>query len=218
MLIRARRALPVYAAFAAFVCWLALSLQFYLSVHMSIADGSGALHGIWMYFAFFTVLTNLLVAAVLTTPQLAPRSAAAQYCMHPDTIAGISVNIVLVCIAYNLLLRDTWNPRGLWLVADILLHDAVPALFVVYAWLGTVGAPLRFMPRLLWSIWPVSYFLYAMLRGSATGFYPYPFINIHALGYVRVLGNATGILGAYFVLATALYSLEWLLRRRRVPA
>lgn len=217
MLIRAPRALPAYAAFAALVCWLALSLQFYLSVRLSIADGSGALHGIWMYFAFFTVLTNLLVGAVLTIPRLAPGSTAARYCAHPDTLAGTSVNIALVCIAYNLLLRDTWNPHGLWLFADILLHDAVPALFVVYAWLRTDGSPARFIPRLRWAIWPVFYFVYAMLRGAATGFYPYPFINIHALGYMRVLGNAVGILFGYFVLAATLYAVERLLQRRLVP-
>lgn len=217
MLTRARRALPVYAAFAAFVCWLALSLQFYLSVRLSVADGSGILHGIWMYVAFFTVLTNLLAAVVLTIPLLAPHSGAARFCAHPDTVAGVSANIALVCITYNLLLRDTWNPQGLWLFADILLHDVAPALFVVYAWLYPDGSRVRFIPRLRWAIWPVFYFLYAMLRGAGTGFYPYPFINIHALGYLQVLGNAVGILFGYFAVAAILYVLERLLRRRLVP-
>lgn len=216
MLVRSQRALPAYAALAALVCWLALSLQFYLSIRVSISDGSGALHGIWMYFAFFTVLTNLLVAAVLTTPRIAPRSSVARYCAHPDTIAGISVNIVLVSIAYNLLLRDTWKPQGLWLFADVLLHDAVPALFVVYAWLSMDGSPVRFIPRMRWAIWPIIYFLYAMLRGAATGFYPYPFINVAALGYAVVLRNAIGILLGYFVLAAVLHVLERLLLRQTV--
>lgn len=218
MLIRARRVLPVYAALVAFAGWLALSLQLYLSVRLSVADGSGVLHGVWMYLAFFTVLTNLFAAAVLTLPRLAPRSPAARFCASADTIAGTSANIALVCIAYNLLLRDTWNPQGLWLLADILLHDIVPALFVVYALLYTNYPRARFMPRLRWAMWPVLYFFYALLRGAATGFYPYPFINIHALGYVRVLGNAVGILSGYFVVAAALYAAERLLRRRLASA
>lgn len=216
MPIRAPRILSAYAAFAALVCWSALSLQFYLSVRLSIADGSGALHGVWMYFAFFTILTNLIAATVLTIPRLAPRSTMARHCAHPDTIAGVSVNIVLVCIAYNALLRDTWNPRGLWLFTDILLHDVVPALFVAYAWLSMDGMPSPFTARLRWAIWPVAYFLYAMLRGAATGFYPYPFFNVAAVGYGGVLFNAVGILIGYFVLAAILFTLERMLLRRLV--
>jgi hypothetical protein len=218
MPVRSQRRLAAYAAFAALVCWLALSLQLYLSVGLSISNGSGALHGVWTYLAFFTVLTNLLAAAVITTPQIAPRSAVARYCARPDTLAGVSVNIVLVCVAYNLLLRNTWKPQGLWLFADILLHDAVPALFVVCAWLEVGSAAARFTARLRWATWPVAYFLYAMLRGAASGFYPYPFINAATLGYAVVLRNALAILAGYLVLAAILQLLDRLLRRRTASA
>ena len=61
------------------------------------------------------------------------------------------------------------------------------------------NAPLR------WLAWPALYAVYALVRGKIDGFYPYPFIDVTALGLPRVLLNAAGLL-LVFALAT------WLLR------
>lgn len=197
-----------YAAFAALVAWSALLLQFYLSIRQSLAMGRDIAHGIWMYFAFFTILTNLLAALVLTAPLLAPQSRAGRFCAHSGTIGGVAVNIVLVGIAYNLLLRGLWHPRGLQLVGDVLLHDAMPLVFLGYSWLSAGIAAATFAARALWAAWPVVYFGYAMLRGALSGFYPYPFLNVAHLGYERVLVNAIAILAGYFVIAALLAMFE----------
>jgi hypothetical protein len=52
------------------------------------------------------------------------------------------------------------------------------------------------------------------LRGSATGFYPYPFINVENLGYFQVLTNAIGLLAGYFVVAGWLHALDRIRPRR----
>ena len=204
MEIRSQHAQRIYSALVAIVCWIALLLQLHLSIHQSTANGGDALHGVWMYFAFFTVLTNLLVALVLSMPLISPKSAVGKFCARPDTIAGVAVNIVLVCITYNLLLRHTWNPQGLQRLVDELLHDVVPLLFVVYAWLSARSVRVDLAPRLRWAVWPVLYFVYALLRGAASGFYPHPFIDVVKLGYVRVFGNALGILAGFIVVAAML--------------
>lgn len=196
------------AACAAVLCWFALLLQLYLSIGRSIDNGAGVAHGIWMYVAFFTVLTNLIVAVVLTAPLLAPQSGPGRFCARPSTIAGAAVNIALVGIAYNLLLRHTWNPQGLQLLGDILLHDVVPIVFVAYAWLYTGLARTPLLERASWALWPLLYFVYAMVRGAATGFYPYPFIDAGRFGYAQVLINAIGLCFGYFVVAGALFALD----------
>jgi len=195
--------------------WIALILQLYLSIRMSLANGSGVLHGIWMYFAFFTILTNLIVAFVLTLPVVAPATRMGRLCARADTIAGVAANIALVCVAYNLLLRHVWSPRGLQLLADELLHDAIPIVFIVFAWLVATSAAESWRGRVRWAAWPVIYFMYAMGRGMATGFYPYPFVNVDALGPARVLGNAIGLLAGYFAIAAVLTAAERLRPRAR---
>ena len=56
------------------IAWFALVAQFIISIQLNVARGDSVAFGIWMYFAFFTVTTNLLVALMLTLPALAPRS------------------------------------------------------------------------------------------------------------------------------------------------
>jgi hypothetical protein len=208
----------VCAGFVAIVCWVALLLQLYLSIRRSLANGDGVAHGIWMYFGFFTILTNLIVAVVLTLPLVAPSSRLGRWCERPATIAGVAVNIALVGIIYNLLLRRMWNPQGPQQLADVLLHDAVPVLFVIYAWWLTARESASFLDRAFWALWPLLYFAYALVRGAATGFYAYPFINVAQLGYARVFENAIGLGAGYFALAGLMFAVDWtmrLLERRR---
>ena len=198
----------IYALCVAALSWVSLLLQLYLSIRMSTGNGQGALHGVWMYLAFFTVLTNLLVAITLTAPLLAPRTYWGGLFARPETINGVTVNIMLVGIAYNLLLRNTWSPQGAQWLADELLHDIVPLLFVGYAWVLSRERIGAFVPRLAWALWPIAFFVYALLRGAISDFYPYPFINVTHLGYGRVLVNAIGILAGYFVLSALWYLVE----------
>jgi hypothetical protein len=207
-----------FALLAAALSWFALALQLGLSIRMSLANGGSVGHGVWMYLAFFTILTNLLVAVTLSTPLAAPRSRAGAFFASPQTIAGVAVNIALVCVAYNLLLRHVWNPQGAQKLADELLHDVVPIVFVVHAWLRSRTDPHLFIARVRWAAWPLAYFAYALVRGAATDFYPYPFIDARTLGYERVWMNAVGILAGYFTLAIALELIGRLGSRSRARA
>ena len=207
--------LRVVQSCLALIVWFALLLQLYLSIHHSLRKGGSALYGVWMYLAFFTILTNLIVASVLSVQAIAAESRAGRFCSRASTIAGVACNIALVSIGYNLLLRDSGHPHGLHLVADVLLHDIVPPLFVIYAHLfARDGGSLR--GRLQWAAWPIVYFAYVLVRGFATGFYPYPFLNVASLGYAGVLANSIGLLAGYLLLAVMLTGLERV--RLRAPA
>ena len=61
----------IAAAMLAALAWTALLLQLFLSLRLSLANGSGIVHGLWTYLAYFTVLTNLLVAVVASRGALA---------------------------------------------------------------------------------------------------------------------------------------------------
>lgn len=198
----------VFTAVAAAACWIVLALQLYVSVHAALAGGGGTFDGVWTYFAFFTVLTNVLVAAQLTAPLVAPHSAAGKFFARGDTLAGVAVNIALICITYNLLLRDAFDPTSLERVSDELLHDFIPPLFVAHAWMKANGNPVAMAPRLRWAVWPVLYFCYVLVRGAATGSYPYPFLDVSEHGYAGVFAIGIGLLTGYAVLAAVLFQLD----------
>ena len=66
----AKRALIVTTASLA---WFALLLQLLLTIRTSLSNGMSIIAAIAMYFSFFTITTNLLVALVLTFSLLATK-------------------------------------------------------------------------------------------------------------------------------------------------
>lgn len=176
------------AAIVAALAWAALLLQLFLSLRLSLNNGNGIAHGLWMYLAYFTVLSNLLVAIVAT---VAAR--------HGDggrdlPWRGCAVTaIVLVGLGYHFLLRNIWTPTGLDWLSNALLHYAVPLAALAWWLLLPPRRHIAAKAPLQWLQWPLFYAVYALVRGVITGFYPYPFIDISVLGITRTLIHCVGL-------------------------
>ena len=199
---------PRFVSVAALLGWAGLSIQLYLILWGRWELGASLLGGLVNTFSFFTVLTNTLVAVVLTW-ELTPRpSPVRRWFLLPSVRSGVAVNIALVSLAYNLLLRHLWQPEGWQWVADELLHDIVPLLYIVYWWLWVPKGTLRLGHIGLWALYPVVYFAYLLLRGNLLGAYPYPFIDVANLGYVQVFVNAGGILAGFVGIALAVVGVD----------
>lgn len=197
-----------FVATSAALGWIALALQFYLSLQLSIAHGKGVFGGLVIYFSFFTILTNILAALALTASLLRIRSSVAEFFTRPGVNTGIAASIALVGIAYALLLQHLWHPKGPQLVADMLLHYVMPPLFLVYWWVAVPRADARWTGIFAWMLYPVLYFVYAMTRGALFGVYPYPFINAAELGYGQALANALEVLMGFVALALFLVAVS----------
>ncbi|WP_434581282.1 Pr6Pr family membrane protein [Pseudomonas sp. Z5-35] len=194
--------------------WTGLSIQLYLILLGRWELGASLLGGLVSFLSFFTVLTNLLVAVVLTWELTQRPSAARRWFLLPSVRSGIAVSIALVGLAYNLLLRHLWQPEGWQFVADELLHDVMPALFLIYWWRCVPKGTLRLGHIGLWVIYPLVYFGYVLLRGDLLAAYPYPFIDVANLGYPQVFVNAGGILAGFIAIALGVVGLDrWLGRR-----
>ena len=66
----------------------------------------------------------------------------------------------------------------------------------------------------LWLIYPLAYLCITLWRGAASGFYPYPFINVAKLGYPRVLLNASGLLLGFLLLIGLLLAVNTFFKPR----
>lgn len=203
-----------FAATAALLGWLALALQLLLSIQLTIASGQGALAGGWIYLGYFTILTNVLAALALTAAARGPRGAVSRFFTRPDVHTAIAMSIVIVAAIYNLMLRQLWHPHGWQIVADNVLHVVMPALFLLHWWLAVPKAMLRWPQVMVWQWYPAAYFGYVLLRGALNHWYPYPFLDVGALGYLRVLINACAVLLVFVVVALLLVALgHWQVRR-----
>ena len=184
----------------AIVGWCGLVIQLDLVLLARWTSGASLLGGLVNYFSFFTVLTNTLVAVVLTCVATRQPSKGRTFFLQPWVTSGIAVSIIVVGVAYNLLLRQLWQPQGLQWLANELLHDVMPVLFTLYWWFCVPKGSLRVGHIGVWVLYPVLYFAYTLLRGHLLGVYPYPFIDVEKLGYAQAFINACGVL-AGFVLA-----------------
>ena len=182
------------------LAWFGVLLQLYLSLHSAIENGKGVVGGLVSYFGYFTIVTNLLVCISLTMPLLAPASSAGRFFARSDVTAGVATSIVFVGLAYHLLLRNVWNPQGLNLIANDLLHYVTPILFLAYWWFYFPKGALRWSYPLIWGLYPTAYLIYALIRGSIIGSYPYGFLDPRAIGYQRTMINAVGLLIAFIMI------------------
>ncbi|MCU1761252.1 Pr6Pr family membrane protein [Pseudomonas sp. 14P_8.1_Bac3] len=197
-----------FVAVAAFLGWAGLSIQLYLIFYSRWTLAASLLGGLLSFFSYFTVLTNTLVATVLTCELTSRESAARRWFLQPWVSSGIAVSIAVVALAYNILLRHLWHPEGWQWLADELMHDVMPLLFLAWWWLAVPKGTLRLRHLARWLVYPLVYFAYALLRGHLLAVYPYPFIDVDKLGYPQVFVNAGGLLAGFVVIALLVIGID----------
>lgn len=198
-----------YCAFAAGVVWCALLLQAVLTTITSLDNGKGFGHAVLVYFGYFTILSNLLVASVLSAAARPGASTGFWRILQQSWLrASATAAIIIVGLLYFLILRHTWQPTGLQKLADGMLHYLAPVLTLIF-WTAVCRhdrLAWRDLPRSL--IYPMLYLVYVFMRGAVSGLYPYPFINVADIGLQQALANALGILAVYTALAVLLFVLN----------
>ncbi|WP_267226109.1 Pr6Pr family membrane protein [Dyella silvae] len=204
------------AAFGSLLGWFGLALQLWQSILLAETKGDGAAAGVWIYLGFYTILTNMLVAKALSAAALGPgHGPVVRFFLRPGVQTAIAMSIAIVSLIYNLMLRQLWHPTGWLLVADVIVHDIMPPLYLLYWWLAVPKGGLRWSQVLVWQSYPAGYFAYVLLRGAVTGWYPYPFLDVNTLGYAQVVTNALAVLVAFIAVASLLIMLgRWQVRRR----
>jgi hypothetical protein len=190
-----------FLTIGAILAWFALISQFFIMLDNRIAP---VLETIIRYFSFFTILTNILVAYCFTVQLIKSKHKVGEFFLQSKTVTAVAVYIIIVGIVYNTVLRQIWEPSGLQLVVDELLHSFIPLLFILYWLLFVQKANLRWIDVLPWLLYPMSYIVYVMVRGTFSGFYPYPFINAESIGYSKVLLNSAVLCMAFLLVSLLL--------------
>ena len=182
---------------------IGLVLQFCITIPASMEAGRSLLGSIVFYFSFFTILTN--IAAVLVhTSLLSPTGFAwLPAFAGPRMRGGVAVSITLVFIVYRAVLARLWQPQGLFLLCDVLLHYVTPVLFVLWWLISGADGRTRLRDISWWVLYPIAYLVYALARAPLAGEVPYPFLDVAKNGAGNVAIAALSITALFLVICVA---------------
>jgi hypothetical protein len=153
------------------------------------------------FFSYFTNLSNifaalmLLAGALILLREREPSGSVPYDLVRATSVAAMAI----VGIVYGVLLRNE-DLGSLMPWVNIVVHYVMPVA-VVLDWLilpprSQLGE--RHIGYVL--IYPLAYLVYTLIRGAATGWYPYPFLNpARAGGYGGVALYCLGIFAAFLV-------------------
>lgn len=185
----------IYACILALTGWLAVLTQLYLLLVNRVESLPVTLLS---FISYFTILTNILISLAFTSVALNGKPGNVTFISKSSTLTAITVNITIVALVYNSVLRPIWNPQGVQRLVDELLHVIIPLMTFFY-WIKFVAKNnLKWHSAFTWLTYPLVYFVFVLIRGDLTGVYPYPFCNVSVLGYPQVLINCL-LIGGLFV-------------------
>ncbi|MBV6496373.1 MAG: hypothetical protein DYH05_02885 [Acidobacteria bacterium ACB1] len=199
-----------FAGVIAIVGWLAIALEFYLTLAQPRVEGVDAGERVIRFFSYFTILTNIVVAITTSAIAFYPTSRLGKFFSRPGVQTAVAVYITIVGVVYSLLLRE--NLTGLWAVGNHAVHDVIPAAYVLFWFICTPKSGLKWPDAFRWLSYPLVYVAYSLIHGAFTGWYPYWFVDISKLGYGVGLRNAAGVfagfvvVGLIFILVGRLFS------------
>ncbi|MER8631638.1 Pr6Pr family membrane protein [Mesorhizobium opportunistum] len=177
-----------------------LVLQFCITVPASMEAGRGLLGSVVFYLSFFTILTN--IGAVLVHVSLLSPTGYAWLPAFagPRMRAGVAVSIAMAMIVYATVLARLWQPQGLFLLCDVLLHYVTPVLFVLWWLISGADGRTRWSDISWWVLYPIVYLIYALARAPLAGEVPYPFLDVAKNGAGSVAMASLAITGLFLAI------------------
>ena len=186
-----------YRTMCALIAWVVLSLRF---VDMLIiGEYSSIAETLFVYFGYFTVWANILVALAFTAPLLNPDRKLSNFFMRPGVRAALASYILMVSVVYHVMIVPYWNPQGFtWLTATGL-NTVMPILYIIDWLVFAEKRPIFYKNLPYWLIFPAVYGATSIIRGLLTNVYPYPFLNVADLGIGNVLLNMSGLVAVFAI-------------------
>lgn len=152
------------------------------------------------FFSFFTILTNILVSVYFTSLLLTATNSGGKNLTRTGSLTAVTVYITVVGLVYQVALRHIWHPEGIQMIVDELLHSIIPTMVILFWLFHERKRELNWKSIPTFLIYPLCYLAFILLRGSISGFYPYPFINVTELGWPETISNILILFGVFVIL------------------
>lgn len=188
-----------------------LLVEFILSMQVSLATGRDIFGALGSFFAFYTILTNIVLVLIYLS-EIIPTQRLAIFRL-PVTRGSMVACISLVSLYVFFVLRNLYAPTGLLELSDKLLHYVAPLLYILWWTIGQPHGQLRWRNLPLMLLPTLIYFVVVLLRGLWLHRFPYPFMNVDELGLAMVLLGALYMAICLAALAALVIAIDHVLTR-----
>jgi hypothetical protein len=186
----------------------AVLLQAGLTIPLRMEKGHGLFEAVIFLLSFFTVLANIAVVAVYAASLFPERLSFLNRMNRPIARACVAVCIAVVGLVYATVLAKIWAPQGLFWLCDALLHYVAPVIYLTW-WIGFGrDGSLKWSDAPKFLAAPLIYLFYAIVRGTLTGTYPYPFIDVASLGAAQAAVNCVLVAALFLVFSLITVALD----------
>jgi hypothetical protein len=152
-----------YRIMCALISWTILSLRF---VDMLIiGEQSSIAETLFIYFGYFTVWANILIALAFTAPLLNPDRKLSSFFMRPAVRTALASYTFMTSAVYYMLIVPYWNPQGFTWVTATGLHAVIPALYIMDWLFFAEKRPIFYKHLPYWLIFPAIYGVTSIIRG-----------------------------------------------------
>lgn len=190
-----------------------MALGLYGSVYWQVSDRLS--HNVFRpseYFTFFTITSCLISATVLLVSAISLLRKQAETELLSIFRLTVAASMVVVAVIYNTMLAgsapDVRDGNYQWpVLPNLIMHNWMPIVILLEYLLVDSAAklPLR---KVFWVlVYPITWLVFTLVRGSIQGWWPYPFLDPQ-YGIPNML-QWIGIISAFFIiLAVGLMPLQ----------
>ena len=199
---------------------LSLFLAAVLGILIQIGAFSGELH--LSDLNYYTLMTNVLCAVYFFAAMIYESNKGST--LLPTLKGAVVLGITITGLVYHFMLSGSFQMQGTISLSNLLLHYIVPLMSVLDWLLFSDKGHYSWKSPFVWLLLPDGYFVYAFIRvtlGANLGYdgnrYPYPFLNVDALGWGKVL--VTGlVLNLLFIFLGFLFvMIDRFMARKAMP-
>jgi uncharacterized membrane protein YozB (DUF420 family) len=165
------------------------------------------------FFSFFTIQSNILAATTLVLTALVRREERSR---RFDAVRGAAAFYMAITgVVFALLLsghQESLDTHIAWV--NFVVHTLMPIVLVADWLIDPPRHRASWRTAALWLAYPLVWFVYTLVRGSAEGWYPYPFVDVAQHGYGHVFVSGIVLLIGF---ALAALAFVWVGNRRLDP-
>ena len=171
------------------------------------------------YFAYFSIVTAIVAGLFLITTSFGLMLKIEDTKWVEIARLSMAVALIVVGVVYHALLADAANDVRdgdyAWpVLPNEIIHTYAPILAAIEYLISVKAFRIRLRAFVWVAIFPLIWLVFSIVRGSATNWWPYWFINPNGeAGLGGMLTYIAAITGFFLVLGLAVLGLKQVLRR-----